>query len=407
MNWHSGRGRIRLMLTALLTALAVCLPAGAALAVGPPNESNYWTEEQTATGPIQAPSAPSEAYNNNGGQLLQVWRGDDNGIYLSLAHGTDVQLGTTTPGIPAQTIAAPRVVPYGDANYAIFQTGIDGQIWWTVIGPDAILATVESGSTYYPAYWQALPGTTTLATLSPGVANAGPGSTSVLVTYNSSNGSQLYQQWWDGNQWLAPYAIRDANSNSSPGVVWNAALNVFVMFFRGTNSALYFAIQPYGGQWSGIQTFTTGPSVGSGPAVNALSNGDMQIAFRDLQNHLWYLQWYHPETDDSIGTFSAFTQDSTNIQINTPPQLSGTQGNSIWTLVVSLGYVYWKLSMKEDSLPNNLTTGQLSAERAAFVRSFTSARTWKVSMKGNSLPNNLTAGQRADSPRARTSAATR
>lgn len=33
----------------------------------------------------------------------------------------------------------------------------------------------------------------------------------------------------------------------------------------------------------------------------------------------------------------------------------------------------WKLSMKEDSLPNNLTTREVSADRAAFGQGLTSA----------------------------------
>jgi len=373
MNWHSRRGRIRLMLIALLTALAVFIPAGAALAAGPPGEASSWTPEVTDSGDLQTPNAPSEAYGGNGGALLQVWRGDNNGIYLSLGHGPDVQMGTTTPGIAAQTIAAPRVVAYGDENWAVFQTGIDGQIWWTVVGPAQIQAAETLGNPYLTVNWQALPGTTTLTTLSPAVTASGPGSTSVLVTYRSSTNTQLYQQWWDGDRWLPPGAIPNAFSLSSPAVVWNEFLQLFVMFFRGTNNQLYFALQPYGGDWSAIQGFAVTPELGSAPAVMALSNGDMQIAMRSMTNTLWYLEWYANNGQDNGGGFSSFTPESTGVDIDTPPQLSGTQGNTIWTLIAYAGYAYYKVSMRESNLPNNLTTGSLSAKRAAFVRDLTSA----------------------------------
>ena len=130
MNWHSRRGRIRLMLTALLTALAVCLPAAAAWA-SPPNESSSWTAEMTADGRIQTPNAPAEAYSAQGNHQMQVWRGDDNHIYLSVDHGPDLRIGTDTEDI-TNTLAAPRVVQYGP-YWAVFHTGIDGQIYWTPI----------------------------------------------------------------------------------------------------------------------------------------------------------------------------------------------------------------------------------------------------------------------------------
>lgn len=371
MNWHSKRGRIRLMLTALLTALAVCLPAGAALA-SPPNESSLWTAEMTANGMVQTPNAPAEAYN--GSNLMEVWRGDNNHIYLSLNHGPDIEFGTNTLGI-TNTLAAPRVVTYGPNNWAVFHTGVDGQIYWMELDLAVVQAAATQG--YIVPVWNALPDTTTVPNLSPDVATAGPGSYTMLVTYRSStNDNQLYSQWFGGynvgtDGWLSPEAIPGAFSASTPAIVWNQALNFFVLFFRGTDNGLYYTDQNYGGPWSPVMGIDHTPNIGSGPSVMALSNGDMQIAMRDVYGSLWYIQYY-----TATSSFTLPTQDSTHTNIDTPPQLVGTQGNSIWTLVSYLGYAYWKLSMKENSLPSNhLTTGDVSAERAAFERAGTSAAT--------------------------------
>lgn len=160
--------------------------------------------------------------------------------------------------------------------------------------------------------------------------------------------TQLYSQWFGGvnEGWIPPQAIPNAFSASTPAVVWNQGLQRFILFFRGTDNGLYFANQPLGQRWSGIGGVDHVPNVGSAPSVMALSNGDMQIAVRDLYNNLWYVQYY-----TATNSFTLPTQDSTHTSINTPPQLVGQQGNSIWTLVSYLGLAYWKLSMKENSLP--------------------------------------------------------
>jgi hypothetical protein len=374
MNWPSRRGRIRLMLTALLTALAVCIPAGAALAVGPPNESTLWAPEKTYNGIIQTPDAPAQAYNGN--NLMEVWRGFNNHIYFSLNHGPDIEFGTNTVGI-TNTLAGPRVVAYGPDSWAVFHTGVDGHIYWMILDLGVVQTAINMAQTSIVPSWQALPGTTTVPTLSPDVTATGPGSYTMLVTYRSSTNTQLYSQWYSSypNWWLPPQAIPNATSNSTPAIVWNAALNAFILFFRGTNDGLYYAAQIYGLPWSTIAGF--GPSstpnggVAGGPSVMALSNGDMQIAVRDASNNIYYLEYYAASR-----TFSAFTQDRAEVTSSTAPQLVGTEGNAIWALASIAGYAFWKLSMKEDSLPNNhLTTGQLSAERAAFERALTPATT--------------------------------
>ncbi len=351
MNWHSRRGRIRLTLTALLTALAVGLPAAAAWA-SPPNESSSWTPERTADGMIQSPNAPAEAYsyaegNPNFPHLMQVWRGDDNHIYLSLDHGPDLRFGTDTEGI-TNTLSAPRIVRYGPEEWAVFHVGIDGQIYWMPLDLGTVSAAVALGDTHILPDWRALPGTSTYSTLSLDVATQGPGSYNMLVTYHSSTNNQLYSQWYGGpsNGWNSPLAIPNAFSASTPAIVWNQGLQRFILFFRGTDNGLYFANQPLGDRWSNVGGVDHVSNVGSGPSVMALSNGDMQIAVRDLYNNLWYVQYY-----TATNSFTLPTQDSTHANIGTPPQLVGTQGNSIWTLVSLAGYAYWKLSMKENSLP--------------------------------------------------------
>jgi len=341
------------------------------LAAGPPNESSLWTAEMTADGMIQTPNAPAEAYSADNSNLMQVWRGDDNHIYLSLNHGPDLQIGTDTVGI-TNTLAAPRIVPYGPDDWAVFHTGIDGQIYWMPLDLATVQAAVTLGDTSILPFWQALPDTTTVPNLSPDVATAGPASQSMLVTYRSSTNNQLYSQWYGGlgNGWTLPQAVPDAFSASTPAVVWNQAFQLFIVFFRGTDNGLYVVYQPLGGPWSDVFEINNIVNINSGPSVMALSNGDMQIAARDLTGNLYYWEYY--TADD---TFVGPTQDSTDVNIDTPPQLVGTQGNAIWTLVSLLGYAYYKLSMKEDSLPSNLTTGDVSAKRAAFARALTSAAT--------------------------------
>jgi hypothetical protein len=394
MNRHSRRGRIRLMLTALLTALAVCLTATAAFA-DPPNESTDWQIEDTQDGAMQTPNAPAEAYNT-AGALLQVWRGDDDGIYLSLGHGPDLRLGTDLVGL-TYTYAAPRVVPWSANDFALFHTGTDGHIYWMPLDINTIEADEAEGNGYILPYWQALPGTLTDNTLSPDVTTAGQGSENMLVAYRSATDNQLYSQWFaggGGGGWQAPQEIGNAMSPSTPSILWNQALSVFVLFFRGNDNGLWVTFQSFGQPWLGeVYPITNAVTLGGGPSSMALENGDMQVAMRDVNGHLWYLQYYgsdHTWTSPTLD--NSLTSDET---IDSPPQLSGTQGSQIWALISLSGYAYWKQSMMEKGLPNNMTAGQVSAARAAFVRSLTSAARRTASMKENNLPNDLTAGQRA------------
>jgi hypothetical protein len=195
------------------------------------------------------------------------------------------------------------------------------------------------------------------------------------VTYHSATNTQLYSQWYGGTiqGWNAPEAIPNALSDSTPAVVWNEPLEAFFMFFRGTDDALYLAYQEYGGDWTDPALINYSVQIGSGPSVQVLSNGDMQIAMRDVFGDLWYIEYYA-----ASHTWDGPTQDITNTDIDTPPQLVGQQANSIWTLISRGGEAWWKLSMRENSLGGpgpSLTTDQLSAARAAFEQSLTSAAT--------------------------------
>lgn len=367
MNWHTRRGRLRLMLTALLTVFAVSLGVETASA-NPPNESNTWAVQRVGGDMMQSLNADSEAYSDDN-HLLQVWRGDNNGLYFALDHGGAYRFDATT------TLAAPRVISFGNGIWAIFHTGTDGHIYWTTLN----VATIQAGAgagTINPR-WASVPSTTTSAGLSPEVARVSPafgrGARTFLLAYRSSTDDQLYSQYHDGvySTWYAPEAVEDAESESTPALVWNTGAQTFNMFFRGTDNHLWATEQVFGGEWTDVFLIDGNRQVaiGSAPSVQSLANGDMQVAVRDTTGHVWYWEYYTANG----GYYDGPTRESTDQTTNAPPLLVGNNHNTIWTLLrLATGYVYWKQSMKENSLgPLQPTAAQIAAARAAYMHALT------------------------------------
>jgi hypothetical protein len=136
-----------------------------------------------------------------------------------------------------QTYVSPTVVPWGENDFLVFHTGVDGNIYNT--------AVYDDGS--HLQYWNNIPGNTTDMPVS--VAQMGANSYNVYVVYRGMGTDQrVWGVWYDADNdyWLAPDNIGGGLSITAPSVAYNPASNALFVAAQGLDNNLWMVNQPLG-----------------------------------------------------------------------------------------------------------------------------------------------------------------
>jgi hypothetical protein len=222
------------MLVAVLVTASVVVVSGTMPALAAePGEDSSWTNETVNNGQtLNSPDTYGEIRSPVTSALVQIYRGQDNRVWLAVDNGPAFSAGGGAN--TSLTYVAPRVV-WSDGWFYAFHTGTDNRIYWSrAYDGDIGAGTPSVSRSYNWSSWTAISG-------NPATQQ------SVSVTAHTETDSGLLMTWIGVGQtftysgWLPSgsdnfnptQVITSANSNSAPVVTHNPATNSFDVAFRG------------------------------------------------------------------------------------------------------------------------------------------------------------------------------
>jgi hypothetical protein len=323
---HFPRQRWRLVLMAALTALAVSVTFTASAFAGEQGESGSWSEEYVGNQQLEVRGHMAEA--RNGGELVQVWRGqNNNNVWLSIENGQPFTLGTTA------TYVSPTIVPWGSNNFIVIHTGTDGHIYYTNLWVNG------DGSPGWDGSWIQVPNQTTNMAVS--ATQMGAGSSNIMMLYHGANNNNVYSTMYLGNtdgsiSWQPAQWVSGGTSFAAPGVTYNSVSGTVFAVIRGEDNQVWMnsIVNGQWGSWTGQGFYTYAPpQIG----VNA-ATGHMLVSAVGAGTNVPSYRAY-----DQNGNYpGAWSQDITNWQTIYAVGLSYVAGALYAIFTGQNGYVYWK-----------------------------------------------------------------
>jgi hypothetical protein len=323
------------LLVALVAALAVTVTTATQAFAAEPGESSSWTNEIVNNNQgIQSPDTYSEARGGNTGALVQIFRGDDNHVWLAVNNGPVFNAGggnnTTT------TYVAPRVV-YSNGWFYAFQTGTNNLIYWSRASDGIIGANTPSVSQSYNwSNWTAIGGDPATQQ-SVSVASAPSG---LLMTWLGVDQNEMYSAWLpSGSDVFNATQVIPFYSNSAPVVTLNSWDNVFQLVYRGLlDNQVYLAEQILGQSTWYDEGALPGVTTPTSPTIASDAYGDTFISAVDFDGNIWFRA--SSAADGSDG----WSQESAGEQTGVPVWISviGAVFYAIATYRNTGGSVQWK-----------------------------------------------------------------
>jgi hypothetical protein len=299
---------------ALVAAISVVFATNgeAFAATNPPGEDQHYQPEVYNDGqPVASAGTIAEARTLSGGNLLRAWRAADgsNNLWFSVGYNLNA---FELQG--AQSANSPTVVPYGYDSWAVFHRGLDNNIYYGILRYSADGRLPWSG-------WVSIPSQTT--SLTPGVTQLGAEHPyNLYMVYRSADNQSMWGTFFSGGTWQRPEYMGGATDHS-PAVTWNSHSNngggALFATHTGTDGHVYLNQQNYGGNWIGW--FSLQGQLISGPAIATSNTGNMQLAGRAPDNHVWY-----QELDAGGGHATGWTQDYDGITVGWAPFLVAVAG---------------------------------------------------------------------------------
>ncbi|NMO53374.1 hypothetical protein HH310_19545 [Actinoplanes sp. TBRC 11911] len=221
--------------------------------------------------------AVQDAYDN--GPSAQIWRADNptGSMLISINNGTPFTL-------PGSSAYSPVIAPAANNRWLIAHTGGGGQIYWGWYGPNPGQFTG----------WAPARGFT--ASGPPAITQIRNDSRAFMVWRASDGGNNVWGSYFDGSAWALAQEPGEwvGQTNDSPSVAYNDASDVIYVAHRGTNGHVYYTGQPYGdrywGPWQDANTPYNWPSTGSPSIAEIPDSYNMEIATRDDENTLQFIQ---------------------------------------------------------------------------------------------------------------------
>jgi hypothetical protein len=324
-----------MLVAAMMTALAVVVAGAVPALAAEPGESSSWSSEFVNNGAVlHSPDTYSEAYGGQTGALVQIFRGEDDHVWIGVDNGPIFNAGggnnTTT------THVAPRVI-YSNGWFYAFQTGTDGRIYWSRAFDGRIGSNTPSVSQSFNwSNWEAIAGNPA-TTQSVSVASA-PGF-GLLMTWLAVNGTNMYSAWLpEGSDTFdATRIITNSNSDSAPVVTFNPRTNTFDLAFRGLlNNTVYITSQVLGQTtWAATQALP-GITTRTSPTIAANANGDLLLAANDFDGNVWF------QAVNNQGATTGWSEESAHEQTGVPIWLSVLALNFVAVVTTTAGIVQWK-----------------------------------------------------------------
>jgi hypothetical protein len=267
---------------------------------------------------MQVASAGTLSEVRNDGNLLEVWRGATNNIvWMSLNNGDAFQIGTT------ETYVSPTVVGWGEDSFMVFHTGVDGNIYYTVVYGDG----------GYEGQWFSVPGQATHMPVS--VTQVGAGSNDVYMVYRGVNSDQIWGTFFnsDAGEWQNTENIGGGRSNSAPSVAWNGAAEQLNVVVRALNNEVWMI---FGGSGNWSNWYNEGGYTIDTPHISVSPTGEQMFFDYIDPNYNVYFRLYD-QWGDAIGNW---LEDTTGWQTNYPVALEA-YGNAMIAIITGLNGLVW------------------------------------------------------------------
>ena len=296
-----------MLVAAIATALAVMLGAAVPAFAAEPGEESSWTNEPVNNGAdLQSPDTYSEAYDP-AGNIVQVFRGLDNHVWIGSAYGVVFNAGGGTN--TTVTYVAPRVL-YSNGWFYAFHTGTDNRVYWSRV-VDGYQGTATNWSPWEPIAGNAATTQSVSVTSAPGwglmMVWVGVGQTTMYSAW-LPNGSDTFQ----GTE-----QVYGASSDNAPTVYYNQADQAFELAYRGLDSRVYLTSQSLGAPgWPGGQIVYPGLSTETSPTVSVDPYGNLLLAAVDENARVWF--WAENSNLQSYG----WRQENTGYQTVHPVWLT-------------------------------------------------------------------------------------
>ncbi|MFF0416280.1 hypothetical protein ACFYUY_38360 [Kitasatospora sp. NPDC004745] len=280
MDMHNSPKRRWLSAVALLTAASVAFLGVSSAHASQPGEGTDWAPEIVGGHRVSTPGAMVESRDPNNGNLLQVWRANNNTIRVSVGHGQDIELaGATTYANPAMHLA---VSDGQSSTFRVFHTGTNGFVFYT-----EVTVTAGSQTPQVRPGWSQIPnGVATPNFFSVSVVAAPNRST--FLTYRGSSSNEEWSIFLSGtsNSWNNPTLVLGARSDYPMSLEtdlssWNPGWRGTIMgTWLGTDGQVNVIRQTYGeGSWWGHEILA-GVQGDGAPSVAITGNGRGQVAVR-------------------------------------------------------------------------------------------------------------------------------
>ncbi|MFD0782568.1 hypothetical protein ACFQZ8_01320 [Micromonospora azadirachtae] len=297
------------------TSVVLGTSSPAFAATNPPGEEvNYHPEVFNGGFPVQSAGTIAEARTLSRGVLLRAWRANDDSNNLWFSYGDNLNAFRLDN---ARSANSPTVVPFGYNQWAIFHRGLDNHIYYGFMD-----------ESLHWSGWREVFGQTT--SLTPAVTQLGAEHPFELyMTYRGSSSSSMWGTYFNG-VWHDSVNLGGA-TNHSPAVAWNPRSNngngALWAAHTGTDGHVYINTQNYGGNW--LAWFSVGGNLISGPAIATSNTGNMQMAGRAPDNHVWY-----QELNSGGGHASGWAQDFDSLTVGWAPFLIAV-GGIIYTIATA------------------------------------------------------------------------
>jgi hypothetical protein len=323
---HFPRKRWRLALMAALAAIAVSVTFAGPAFAAEQGESGTWNQEYVGSQQLEVRGTAAEA--RNGGELVQVWRGEtNNAVWLSIDNGNPFMLGTTA------TYVSPTIVPWGTNQFMVIHTGTDDNIYYTTLWINS------DGSPGWNNSWNQVPNQTTDVAVS--ATQMGPGSSNVMMMYQGSTNNNVYSTMYLGNTdgtigWQPAVWASGGTTFTSPGVTYNPSSGRVFSVIRGQDNQVWMnsVVNGQWGNWTGQGFYTYNqPQIG----VNA-QTGNMLVSAVGETSYVPNYRAY----DQNGNNPGAWSTDITNWQTVYAVGLSYVAGALYAIFTGQNGYVYYK-----------------------------------------------------------------
>jgi hypothetical protein len=318
---HFSWKRWRLVLIAALTALAVSVTFAGPAFAAEPGEWGSWNAEMVNNQNLQVASQGTLSEARNDGNLLEVWRGaDNNQVWMSLNNEDAFTIGTTATNV------SPTVVAWGEDSFMVFHTGVDSNIYYTVVYGDG----------GYEGQWFAVPNQTTNMPVS--VTQVGEGGNNLYMVYRGVGDDRRVWGTYFNNglgEWQYIDNIGGGLSNSAPSVAYNPEAAALTVVVRGDDNAVWMN-SGWLNDWSSWTS--EGSTTIDTPHIGVSSTGNMivdALASDYTTQYRIYDRWGENLTE--------WQPDTTYWQSHYPVQLAA-YGAAIYAIITGLNgnLVYYK-----------------------------------------------------------------